>query len=129
MTLTMLVASNYLFELTRQAVRYGNMSGASEAMFQSSVDFMYRNGGMKLLMAKTYDGSRTDEYWEGIVRGLQSVVTKTREGSGRGQGRSVFFEDITILFDLRHGQDTIDGLLAAVGFKANDDAEEEEEEE
>ena len=112
-----LVSSDFIYDCTRESVQYGQMfKGVLPVMLQNSIDSFYRST-MYVMMRKVYDGSATDDYMATVHNGLNSAVTKANAGSGRGQRRSTYADDVAILTSLGWSKRKFDKQFALYGFE------------
>ena len=123
--LTMLTASTFIHEHTSSDVEYGDdQTGVDILMYRNTIPYLYQCVGTKLLMLKTYDGTASEEYMESVYTGLGDLAAKAITGSGKGSGTSMYFEDITVLFDLDNDdEEDHDNLLAVYGYDVDRDGE------
>ena len=97
--LTGVVTSTLVYEKTCKSENYGDYEGLDQIIYRNSIDYSYRTS-MKAINTKAYNGSAGDGYVEGVHKGIRSVIEQANRGSGRGNGRSTFDDDVTILFKL-----------------------------
>ena len=116
--LTMLTASTFIHEHTCSNVDYSDTQTVVDVlMYQNTMSFLNQCVGTKLLMLKTYDGTASDKYMESVFTGLGDLAAKAVTGSGKGSGRSAYFDDITVLFDLdSDDEEDHDELLVILGY-------------
>ena len=117
LAMSVLVCSDFIYDCTRESVLYGQkFKGVLPVMLRCSIDSFFRNS-MYLMMRKVYDGSATEEYMTTVHEGLNSAVTKANAGSGRGQRRSTYADDVAILTSLGWSKRKFDKQFALYGFE------------
>ena len=117
LALLVLVSSDYIYDCTLESVQYGQQhKDVLSVMLRNSIDSFYRSS-MYLMMRKVYDGSATEEYMATVHKGLNSAVTKANAGSGRGQRRSTYADDVAILTSLGWSKRKFDKQFALYGFE------------
>ena len=112
--LTMLTASTFIHEHTSSYVDYGDdQTGVDVLLYRNTIPFLFQSIGTKLLMAKTYDGTASDEYMESVHTGLGDLATKAATSSIG----SKYHDDIAVLFDLDNDdEEDHDDLLVILGY-------------
>ena len=118
-SLVMLVASTYIYEHTSSDVDFGDdQTGVDVLLYRNTIPFLFQSIGTKLLMAKTYDGTASDEYMESVHTGLGDLATKATTSSIG----SKYHDDIAVLFDLDNDdEDDHDDLLVVLGYDKGGD--------